>query len=63
MCMCELMVRKVVARSKELATNQKDLIDHPKKELCMGVTGNRQMSVGSAQENQGAHGLSTENPR
>lgn len=36
--------------------------DHPTKELQVGVTGSGQMSVGSAQENQGARGLSPESP-
>lgn len=36
--------------------------DHPTKELKVGVMDSRQMSVGSAPENQGARGLSTESP-
>lgn len=35
---------------------------HLAKQLCEGVTRNRQMSVGSAQESQGVRGATTEHP-
>lgn len=55
-------MRKVVmARSTELATGQRG-DDHPVELLHVGAAGNRQVSVGSAQENRGACGLYTDSP-
>lgn len=48
------MRRVVLGRSKELATNQRG--------DDVGVTGSRQISVGSAQENHGACGLYKDSP-
>ena len=47
--------------SQELATNHRG-DDHPAKELHVGVTCSSPLSVGSAQEKQGARGLYTASP-
>lgn len=46
---------------QEPATNR-GVNDHPAEELKVGVAGSRQLSVDSALEKRGAHGLYTASP-